>query len=137
MSQPPKFWLWIENEARGPYRMDEMWRMGNRKEIDRTTLFWSEKKEEWRPLCCLLEDQEPAAEKLEKFQVKGSTTVRFIGSGTGYECPICKQMEGQTFPIESVPALPLEECTCNPWPRCTWVEVGQQEGQTVQEGHAG
>jgi len=116
--------------------MDEMWRMGNRKEINRTTLFWSENKE-WRPLYCLLEDQEPNVEKLAKFQAKGSTTVRFIGSGTGYECPICKQMEGHTFPIESAPVLPMEECTCNPWPRCTWVEVEMKEDQAGQVGHTG
>lgn len=135
MSQPPKFWLWIEDEARGPYRMDDMWRMGTRKEISRETLFWSEIKQEWRPLSCLfVEDQDSATEKLAQFQANGFTAVRFIGSGTGYECPICKSLEGQTFPIESAPPLPIEGCTCNPWPRCTWVGVEPEPEDAVSQG---
>lgn len=43
---------------------------------------------------------------------------RFKILGSGDSCPACKRIAGKAFPIESIPDLPYEHCTCAMGCRC-------------------
>jgi hypothetical protein len=48
-------WLWIEEIAQGPFSVAKMYKMAMSGEISATTLYWSDRKQQWLalPRVCL------------------------------------------------------------------------------------
>lgn len=112
-------WLWIDEQHSGPYTVDQLYRMAQRKEIGPNTLFWSDSRQQWLPLTGFLFDIEPDGfQQLNEF---GITRAEILDSGTGEDCPVCHVLTGRIYPLASVPTLPPDGCTCVPWCRCSIV----------------
>jgi hypothetical protein len=50
--------------------------------------------------------------KLEEFRRAGISHVTFLGADGPYDCDACRNADGMKFTIDSVPELPLADCTC-------------------------
>jgi len=61
---------------------------------------------------------------LKDWKRLGFTKVKILGSGREDACKICKEADGQIHPIDSVPDLPHEKCTCEHGCGCTLIAVG-------------
>ncbi len=110
----PKRWLWIEEIAQGPFSVAQMYKMAKSGEIVPTTLFWSEAKQKWLPLACVMFDIEPS--RLSEMAAAGVERVEILGSGQ-VDCLICSGLVGKFYLIVASPVLPPPDCTCVPWCR--------------------
>lgn len=49
---------------------------------------------------------------LEEFQRVGISQVRLLGSQGSDDCSACKAADGRLFTVDTVPEVPLADCTC-------------------------
>ena len=112
----------FNGKEQGPHSLDELYRMAKRKEIDHNVEFLSEITDDWLPLVGIMEDFNPSRKKLERLRAIGIKTIGIIGAE--YSCPVCLSLCAKVFPIDNVPALPPEGCTCFPWCRLSIGAVG-------------
>jgi hypothetical protein len=120
MSDDPKRWIWYYESLSGRFKIDRLYQMAMDKEIDFTTWFWSEIDQSWKPLSGLMFDFEPDAFRIKQMSEAGITRVKVLGSG-GEDCEACRALTNKVFAIESLPALPPENCRCVPWCRLIFV----------------
>jgi hypothetical protein len=110
----------MNGEDLGEYSIDQLYRMATRKEIDYTAEFLSEKTNAWLPLAGIIDDLDTtvtADHRIQQMKEAGITRVKILGSGTKEDCPVCRSLCKETYPIDNVPMLPPEGCTCIPWCR--------------------
>jgi hypothetical protein len=111
-------WIRKDEQRKGPFTVQQLYRMVNRGEIDNQTLFWSERRQHWLRLVRLLDDLYPTSENLDQMRQAGIKRVKVIGRGPGWEdrtCDACRKLIDRTFPIDAAPELPPEGCNCTPW----------------------
>ncbi|MEO8354258.1 MAG: GYF domain-containing protein [Chthoniobacteraceae bacterium] len=106
-------YLWLNDEATGPFTEGKIIRLVARGEACGSTLYWHETSEEWRPLTHFLDDQH--AQALEEMRQHKCVAVEFVGARTIEECPECQSIHGKHFPINEAPAIPPPGCHCQPW----------------------
>lgn len=116
----------FNGEELGEFNLQKLMRMRSNEEIDHTTEFFSQRKNEWLPLAGILEDMEdiqPIGEKVEDMRRLGFKKVRFLAGGDDGDCPSCRAIAEIAHAIDAVPTMPPDDCTCNPWCRlCVIVE---------------
>jgi len=112
------YWLWKDQQRTGPFKIQKLYRMAKRGEIDNHTPFWSERRQKWLPLLHLLCDMYPDRDRLDQMRDVGIKRVKVIGSGLD-DCDACRKLTGQLYATENAPQLPPKDCTCTPWCRCT------------------
>jgi hypothetical protein len=121
------FWIWWYEQQSGPFTMRRLMSMAKEGEIDGDTLFWSDRRNEWIPLRGILQDLYP--DRLDGPRQAGIKWVKFIDSGTGEDCEVCRGLNGKTFPIEAAPAMPPPGCECSPWCRSLLTTATDIEGK--------
>lgn len=103
-------------EEFGFLALQEIGRLRANGDLDQTTEFYSTKRKAWFPIAGLMFDVEPARTVSELKEMR-FTHARIIGVGwEGGDCPACVAIH-QVYPIDDLPALPPEGCTCVPWCR--------------------
>jgi hypothetical protein len=121
-------WLWKDERRSGPFTVQQLYRMVDRKEIDNRTLFWSDWRQQWISLVYLLHDIYP--EQLDRMREAGIKRVRVIGYGPGWQernCDACRKLIGRIYLIDAVPDIPPEDCTCTPWCGCSIGAIADDE----------
>ena len=133
--RPRKYWLWHEEKQAGPFSLSQIMRMaeteppnedfpeGEPPEIDRETLFWSWTLEEWQPLKFMPEEwdrMDGNRDRHHELHRFGAQWAEYLAGGNG-GCVFCEGMDGKIIPVGEVSRLPLEGCTCTPWPRAEWM----------------
>lgn len=121
-------WLWKDDGRSGPFTVQQLYRMVDRKEIDDHTLFWSDWRQQWIPLVYLLHDIYP--ERLDRMREAGIKRVIVIGYGSGWEernCNACRKLIGRIYLIDAAPIIPPEDCTCSPWCGCSLGAIAGDE----------
>lgn len=111
----------FQGEELGELSIDRLYRMASRGDIDHTAEFWSEQAQDWRGLAGIIFDLQPPS--LDDMRAAGIAKVEILGSGSN-DCPFCLALQERDFPIDAVPTLPPQGCTCVPWCRCT--EIAKQ-----------
>ncbi len=56
--------------------------------------------------------------RIQAMKRAGIKRVKFLASGNQDDCPTCRSDSGRVFPIDSIPTLPHERCTCETGCRC-------------------
>lgn len=106
----------VDGQPSGPFELWQLQRMSEDREISPNTLFWSDMRQEWRPLTAILFDIYPQDHSdIDQSIFK---TVEVLGTGRDTECDTCKDLAGQTFPSNQIPELPPHNCQCIPWCMC-------------------
>ena len=119
-------WIIWKKQRKGPFTVQQLYRMVKRGEIDNHTLFWSERRREWLPLVQLLSDMYPHGDRLNQMQRAGIKRVKVIGWGPGWEernCDACRKLIDCAYPIDAAPELPPEGCMCFPWCGCLHIAI--------------
>ncbi len=106
-------YLWLNNEATGPFTEGKIIRLVARGEAHGSTLYWHESSEEWKPLTRFLDDKH--AEELEEIRKHRFVAVEFVAARTLDECAECQSLHGKHFPINEAPEIPPPGCICQPW----------------------
>jgi hypothetical protein len=99
-------WLWKDQQRRGPFTVQQVYRMAKRGEINNHTPFWSERSQQWLPLLHLLKDMYPDRDQLDQMRNAGIKRVKVIGSGLDDDCDACRKLTGQLYAIDDAPELP-------------------------------
>lgn len=107
----------FNGEDLGEIAFQKLYRMRMRGDIDHTAEFLSAKTNCWLPLAGILEDLDTSItndERVRQIKECGIMTVSLLGSGSDGDCPICKALV-KKYPVDGVPTIPPENCSCNPW----------------------
>jgi hypothetical protein len=107
----------FEGEELGEFSIRQVMRMAEKKEIDHTAEYWSEKGKEWRRLPSFIMDFDDQPDRVEQMKAARVETTEIFGVDAS-DCPGCKALQGKAYPVEQTPALPPLDCTCVPWCRC-------------------
>jgi hypothetical protein len=105
-------------EELGTFKFDALYRARMRGDFDHTAEFFSERKSQWLPLPGLLEDLETTvtmAERVRQMKEVGITKVKLLPGGTKGDCAVCRGLAKKVYPIDHLPTVPPEGCTCKPW----------------------
>lgn len=116
-----RYWLWIDEQAAGPFTIAQFGRVPA---LTKDTLYWSERHSGWHPVNHLpaLEWSDDA-ERIESCERAGIEWVEYLNAQNGEDCPLCVSMNGRRFRADEAPQMPLEGCTCTPWPISVWIAV--------------
>ena len=98
-----KRYILLHGKGEGPFSLNKLMTMSNRREIDHKTLFWSGRDSNWHVLREILFDIIPT--NLDSMKEAGVEEVEVLGSGSTEDCQSCKSLHNQTCPIDQVPAL--------------------------------
>jgi hypothetical protein len=104
-------------EELGEFSIRQVMRMAEKREIDHTAEYWSEKENNWRRLPGFITDFEPEPGAMERIRASGVKRTQVIGADQS-DCAACKALQDRTYPVEDTPVLPPAACTCVPWCRC-------------------
>ena len=61
---------------------------------------------------------------IQGFKEVGIEKVELLPAGLPDECETCRATNGKVYPVDQVPELPLEGCSCEKWCRVWVVAVG-------------
>ena len=130
-----RYWLWLHEKQAGPFSLRQIAQMaeaeppsedcpeGDPAEIDRETLFWSETLKEWQPLKYMGEewDRMDNRDRLQDMISTGAQWAEYLSAGNGMACAFCIAMDRKIVPRSEMLRLPLDGCTCTPWPTSEWL----------------
>jgi len=108
----------LNGEEQGVYTASQLYRVAMELAPGQMLEFKSYRTGEWRAVKYWLEDQSPVAENLKRISEAGISHARWMSSGTGEDCEICRALDGRIFLIRDFPPLPPMRCKCSPWCRC-------------------
>ena len=106
----------FQGEELGEFSIRQAMRGAERGEIDHTAEYWSEREKKWRKLPSFIDDFADH-DPLDDMKRAGIKKAQVLGADEA-DCPACKSIQKQIFPIDATPELPPENCTCIPWCRC-------------------
>lgn len=133
-----KYWLWLEDQHRGPYSAAQICRLAMvdepqedeepvPAEVNRDTLYFSERAYEWRPLWRLPEEWvEDGYDRAGQAETCGINYLAFLGSGHDDDCDVCKAYECQIVPVQPAPPISAPGCQCQPWSRGIYIAVSDE-----------
>jgi hypothetical protein len=104
-------------EELGEFSIRQVMRMSEKREIDHTAEYWSEKGKEWRRLPSFIMDFDDQPDRVGQMKSSGIKSTKVLGADAS-DCPACKALQGKTYAIAETPVLPPSGCTCIPWCRC-------------------
>jgi hypothetical protein len=104
----------------GSFSIDQLYRMALKGEVDHTAEYWSERQQSWCSLAGIICDLYPS--RVAEMKKSGIAKIEILGSGEE-DCPSCAALQLRIYPIDKVPALPPEGCTCVPWCRCVEIAI--------------
>jgi hypothetical protein len=116
---PEEVWLWLGEEQSGPFPLKEILDLSRNGQVDRNTMYFEPAINDWRPLAQLFNEQK--ADRLAYLHDAGMGAVQIAGGGLDDECPACRELLDQIFPISNAPVIPPENCTCNPWCKAVYI----------------
>ena len=108
-------WLRKNEQRTGPFTVQQLYRMAKRGEIDRHTVFWSDRRQQWLRLAYLLDDIYPTKENLNQMRVAGIKRVKVINTDWNdladwaNTCDTCRKLNGQIYSINTAPELPPQD----------------------------
>ncbi len=120
-----RYWLWMEETQMGPFSIAQIGRMAesDEPEVNRETLYWSDRLNDWQPLKLLpLEWQEDSGQ-IARFVESDIEWVEYLIADNGHDCAFCLTQNGKRLRVQDVPSLPMDGCTCSPWPLAVWIAV--------------
>jgi hypothetical protein len=94
--------------------------MATRGDFDHTAQFFSEKSKQWLPIAGIIDDLEATVtteERLKDLKQMGFKKVKFLPGDETTDCPSCRAIAKKVHPIDNVPKVPPDDCTCVPWCR--------------------
>jgi hypothetical protein len=104
-------------EELGEFSIRQVMRMAEKREIDHTAEYWSEKGNEWRRLPSFIMDFDDQPDRVGQMKAVGIKITKVLGADAS-DCPVCKALQEKVFAVKETPVLPPEGCTCVPWCRC-------------------
>lgn len=116
---PEEIWLWLGEEQSGPYPLREVLDLCRNGQVNRKTMYFEPAINDWRPLGQLYQEQK--AERLTYLRESGMGAVQIAAGGLDDECPACRELLDQIFPITEAPVIPPGNCTCEPWCKMVYV----------------
>jgi len=116
---PEEIWLWLGDEQTGPFPAREILDMCRNGQVNRSTMYFEPSIDDWRPLAQLFNEQK--SERLAYLRGAGMGAVQIAGGGQDDECPTCRALLDQVFPIAEAPSIPPENCTCEPWCKAVYI----------------
>ena len=116
---PEEVWLWQEEEQKGPFQLREVLELSRKGEVNRETMYFEPTINDWRPLAQMYVEEK--AQRLAYLRGAGMPAVQIAGGGLHDECPVCRELLDQVFPIDQAPVLPPEKCTCEPWCKAVYI----------------
>lgn len=118
--------IWLNNHESGKLSLKRLYAMAMEGQIDHTTHFWSEKKQDWLPLSAILFDLDDK-DHLAEFADLGITHTQIIGAGHKDECPACAALVNEFFLVTEAPIIPPKGCSCIPWCRLMYIAMMEED----------
>lgn len=110
----------FEGREEGPYSIDKLFRMATRGDFDHTAEFFAEKSNQWLPIAGIIDDLDSTLtteERVRQIREAGIKNVEFLPGDAKTDCPSCRAIAKEVYPIDSVPKVPPSDCSCVPWCR--------------------